>query len=55
MNAKQTTRKDIADLLSSIGKPGEKRGEKLVAIKDLGLNNFQGVPLEDSLLDYKEF
>jgi len=36
------TRADIALLLESIGKPGEKRVEKLDALKELNRSNRQG-------------
>ena len=51
----QPTRTDIANLLASIGAPGEKRDEKVAAVKDLKIINFQGVPLEDTLDTYQEW
>lgn len=49
------TRQDIADLLVSIGGPGEKRQEKIQAVRDLGKTNFQSIKLEDSLESYSEY
>lgn len=49
------TRQDIADLLRSIGKPGEKREEKIEAVKQLSRANFQQVDLAASLASYGEF
>lgn len=49
------TRTDIAELLKSISKPGEKREEKIKAVKELDKSNFQGIKLEDSLNSYSEF
>jgi hypothetical protein len=49
------TRQDVADLLKSIGKPGEKRDQKIKAIKDLEMKNSQGHALENTLDTYKEF
>lgn len=46
------TRQDIEDLLASIGGPGEKRDEKIAAVKELGKSNFQGIGMEHSLADY---
>lgn len=51
----QITREDIAKLLKSIGKPGEKLKEKQEAVAELGLKNFQGVKAEEWLDDYKEY
>lgn len=49
------TRSDIAELLSSIGKPGEKREEKLEAIKQLNRANLQKYGLETTLDSYLEY
>lgn len=49
------TRQDVADLLKSIGKPGEKREEKIIAVRELDKQNFQGIKLEDSLNSYTEW
>lgn len=51
----QITRQDIADLLESIAKPGEKREEKHKAVQELNRQNFQNIKLEDSLASYKEW
>lgn len=53
--AAQYTRTDIAQILAGIGEPGEKRQEKLQAIKDLRITNFQGVGLEETLATFKEY
>ena len=49
------TRQDIAELLASIGKPGEKQEEKIAAVSELSKQNFQNIKLEDSLNSYEEF
>lgn len=49
------TRQDIADLLASIGKPGEKHDEKYAAVVELEKQNSQGVKLEDSLASYEQW
>lgn len=52
------TRQDIADLLKSIGKPGEKRDEKVAAVKELELSNpsqLGGHALELTLDSYPEY
>lgn len=49
------TRVDIADLLSSIGKPGEKRDEKLAALEELGRVNRQGHSIALTAESYGEF
>lgn len=49
------TRQDITDLLKSIGKPGEKREEKIAAVKQLSRANFQQVDLSASLNSYEAF
>ena len=49
------TRTDISELLMSIGGVGEKRDEKIAAVKELEKQNAQGVKLEDDLADYGEF
>lgn len=48
-------RQDIADLLKSIGKPGEKRDEKIAAVKELDKQNSQGIDLSDSLNSYEAY
>lgn len=56
LKAKQTlTRQDIAELLASIGKPGEKREEKTAAVKQLSRANFQQIDLAASLNSYEQF
>lgn len=52
---KGISRQDICDLLSSIGKPGEKQDEKIKAVKELGLTNQQGIGVEVTLHSYAEF
>lgn len=52
---KGITRDDIESVLESIGAPGEKRQEKVDAIKQLGLTGGQGVPLESTLDSYRSF
>lgn len=49
------TRQDIAELLASIGKPGEKREEKVAAVKQLSRANFQQIDLAASLNSYEEY
>jgi len=49
------TRTDIASLMAPIGKPGENRTEKMAAVAELNLSNFQGTKLESGLDDYGEF
>lgn len=49
------TRIDIASLLSSMGKPGEKRDEKLAALEELGRNNRQGHSISLTAESYTEF
>jgi hypothetical protein len=49
------TRQDIKDLLTDIGKPGQKRKEKLEAVAELQLSNNQGISLEEDLSSYPEF
>lgn len=49
------TREDIANLLASIGKPGEKRAEKIAAVAQLGHANSQGIKVEDALNSYEAF
>lgn len=49
------TRTDISDLLASIGKPGEKREEKMATVKQLSRANFQQVDLAASLNSYETF
>lgn len=52
---KNINRSDIAELLKSVGKPGQKHKEKVEAIRELNIRNFQGVNLADALDDYEEF
>lgn len=49
------TRQDIADLLVSIGAPGEKRDEKYKAVQELEKKNTQDINLEDSLASYEQW
>lgn len=49
------SREDIAKLLSSIGKPSKNRDEKIAAVKELELSNFQGTSLHETLDSYGEF
>lgn len=49
------TRAEIAKILSDIGKPGEKRDEKLKAIQALELKNSQGHGVEETLESYVEW
>lgn len=49
------TRQDISDLLTSIGKPGEKQNEKLQVLQDLGKKNRQGYDLSVTAETYQEF
>lgn len=55
LKKKRLTRTDIAELLASIGEPGEKHQEKLDAVMELEKSNFQGIPLHETLETYKEF
>lgn len=48
-------RSDICELLVSIGKPGEKRAEKIEAIKSLNLSNRQNIGVHETLESYREF
>lgn len=52
---KKLTRNDIAELLKSLGEPGENREIKLEAVKQLTVSNFQGVRLESIVEDYQEY
>lgn len=54
-NSGGVTRAHIIDLLKFIGKPNEKREEKVDAVKQLNLENPQGYRIEDDLESYKEF
>ncbi len=54
-NEPNLTRTHIADLLTSIGKPGEKREEKLQAVIELEKKNSQGYGIELSLESYEEW
>lgn len=49
------TRQDIADLLASLGAPGENQDAKIAAVKELNKENSQGIPLQNSLTSYSEF
>lgn len=49
------TRSDIAELLASIGAPGENREAKVEAVKLLGRSNFQGIGLESTIEEYQEY
>lgn len=49
------TRDDISELLSLVGRPGQKQQEKIDAIKELNKSNFQGVQLEKTLDSYQTF
>lgn len=49
------TRDDIATLLSSIGKTGQKKEEKFKAVKSLNRKNSQGYGIEQTLESYREF
>lgn len=51
----QINRQDISDLLKSIGKPNQKKREKIEAIRELGLKNLQGVDVADVIEEYEEF
>lgn len=51
----QISRTNIANLLKSIGKPGEKREEKITAVSQLDRKNTQNIKLEDSLASYEEW
>lgn len=48
-------RADIAALLKSIGKPGEKRDEKKAALEELGKVNRQGHDLAMTVESYMEY
>jgi hypothetical protein len=52
---KKLTRDDIEELLASIGEPGIKHQEKFDAVKELNKRNFQGIGLEATIEDYKNF
>lgn len=54
-NKPNLTRVDIAELLKSIGKPGEKRDEKIAALKSLGRKNRQGHGIELTVESYQEY
>lgn len=51
----ELTRQDISDLIKSVGPPGEKRDEKIAAVKQLSRANFQQIDLSASLNSYLEF
>lgn len=54
-NKDQITREDIKELLESIGRPGEFRGEKRLVIAELNKENFQGIRLEEDIESYPEY
>lgn len=49
------TRADMAELLASIGKPGEKQEEKLAAVVALDKQNRQGHDLVTTIESFAEF
>jgi len=49
------TRNDLAQLLASIGEPGQKRKEKTEAVKELNMSNTQGHDLSLILESFKEY
>lgn len=49
------TREDLEKLLAKIAPPGEKREEKLEAVKELGLKNNQKHGVELTLESYKQY
>lgn len=49
------SRSDVANLLASIGKPGQKRDEKLAALKELNKQNRQGHDLSLTAETYPEY
>jgi len=49
------TRQDLADLLASIGKPGENREEKLTAVAALNKQNIQGHDVTGTLESFAEY
>lgn len=54
-NKPDLSREDVADILKSIGKPGEKQDEKIATITQLGKANFQGHNIALALTSYPEF
>ncbi len=54
-NEQNLTRTHISELLASIGKPGEKREEKIQAVIELEKKNSQGYGIETTLESYEEF
>lgn len=57
---RELTRADIADVLKSVGKPGEKRDEKIAAVREMceAMNtgrNTQGHPIWDTLDEWEDF
>lgn len=52
---RRLTREDIANLLISIGEPGEKQDEKMQAVQELNRNNRQGHGIHETLESYQEF
>ena len=54
-NSTPITRTHIAGLLSFIGEPGDKRPEKIEAVRQLNQETPQGYRVEDSLESYGEF
>jgi hypothetical protein len=49
------TRTDIAELLASLGEPGQNREEKLAALKSLNRQNRQGHDLSVTAESYREY
>lgn len=49
------SRSDIAELLASIGAPGESLQEKKDAVAQLNKQNFQLYKIEDTLSTYAEY
>lgn len=54
-NKSNITRVDIANLLKSIGEPGEKRDEKTQAVESLNRTNRQGHNVSLTLSSYLEW
>lgn len=54
-NSGPVTRSHIAELLTMVGKPGQKRSEKIEVVRQLNLENSQAYRVEDNLDDYQEF
>jgi hypothetical protein len=51
----QISRTDIAELLRSIGEPGQKHDEKLAALEEIGRINKQGHSLALTAESYGEY